>query len=202
MKQVYCYLVILCSLLLTNWSLPLGRYEKNSNLSFYGTLVTHQGQTYKMEEIRLDDQYKNILMFDTPKKGVEERINPTTKKKEYILAINPESNHSEINLENIKEMHVPRPSVLWVHQPKKKYRKHTYIEVIVLFKNTTHSVKKSFLMKKKTKLYAKDTRTTTPITKEVSLAAINRLTIEGYMIKNNRNVQQPSALLPASPHNK
>jgi len=202
MKQVYCYFVVLCNLLFTNWCTPLGRYEKNNNLSFYGTLVTHQGQTYKMEEIRLDDQYKKIIMFDTPKIGVKERINPTTKKKEYILITSPESNHSEINLENIKEMRVPRPSILWVYQPKKKYRKHTYIEVIVLFKDKTRNVKKSFLMKKKTKLHAKDIRTASPIKKEISLAAINILTIEGYMVKNNRDIQQPSTLLPVSPHNK
>jgi hypothetical protein len=157
--------------------------DMKQNVNFSGTLITHQGQEYNVDNISVEGKYKQIIMYDLPVEHEEAHINTDSKQREINLDLNPLTDLTEtkIDLSELSEIHVPEPDIIWVYQ-KKSRQKFEFIEVDVITKSNT---KRRYLLERKTRIYCDEIDPAGPQEKRVPLSAIKNLKIEGYAFRNN-----------------
>src|SRR5437016_42078 len=94
--------------------------HKNS-INFYGTLVTHQGNTFKVENISIENRHKQIPMYDRPddKNLPSTTENKETGKKEIILTDDPhEYTVTDIDLDETAEIQAIQEPLFVFKQPQ------------------------------------------------------------------------------------
>ena len=171
---------------LINWRGPEPTVDGNlkHKVNFSGTLTTHQGAKYNVDNISFDRKYKQITMYDKPSEDPKAVFNKESKRQEIQLLVNPSTDYiaTKIDLSETSEIQVPSPDTIWIYQKKKKHRKLKYIEVIVISKSNT---KHHYLLERKTKVYCDEIDTAGPVEKIVPLPAIKSLKIDGYSFRNS-----------------
>lgn len=165
----------------SNWKSTGGTNsaDEDTQVNFYGTLITHQGQKDAVGHILIEGKHKDIIMYDAPVKHAKEVFNQKTKQTEIKLEENPvtEFSHSKIDLSTISTIKVPNPNTVWIYQKEKKYQKIEFILIQVTPKESTTT--KDYLLERKTHISCNTMEKGTQ-KKEVPLSAIETLTIEGY----------------------
>jgi hypothetical protein len=149
---------------LYSWSGKESAADKNVN--FYGTIETHEGQQWHVQNIgigkeRSDAKCKNIVMYDKPQEqGTEvdgKRLLPT----------NPgRLSYSEITLNEVVSIDIPQNAPLWVYKKEADRYGIEYVEATVIHKDNS---KGSYLielgredMTKKTKVFCSIRHTKNP----------------------------------------
>lgn len=109
--------------------------SENKNINFYGTIETHEGQQWNVQNIvfgkdRASARIKKIVMYDTPKEYTQDNDN------KYVLSTSPsEMTYSEIDLNEIDSIQVLQPSNRWIYKEDKKKYGIEYREVMVTHKD-------------------------------------------------------------------
>jgi hypothetical protein len=186
MKRVTFLIITAISILCLNFNTPeptIGGNIKQA-VNFYGTLFTHQGEEYKVDNISIDGKYKQITMYDTPRQPSKPVLNPETKQKEIILKVNPKNNFitSKLDLNEIAEIQVPNPTILWVYKKNGKGRRLEFLEVTIV-SNNNKKTKNSYLLSSDTKIQC-DGINAGSIEKTIPPSAIKKLVIEGYSLRD------------------
>ncbi len=152
------------------------------DVNFYGKLITQQGQEYIVNNISIQGKYKQIIMYDKPIKHIEPVLNTETKQLEIKLDVNPSTDLSNagVDLSEVSEVVVPSPNTIWFYQKKEQQQKLEFIEVDVISKSNT---KRSYLLERKTRINCDEIDAAGPQEKNVPLAALDKLIIEGYSAK-------------------
>lgn len=192
MKKLFFLFVTLTSILCVNWRSPEVSLEGNfkQTVNFYGKLITYQAKEYKINNISFDGKYKQIPMYDKPYKYSKPTLNTKTNQKEIVLKVNPKNSFitSKIDLNEVSEIHVPKPNITWVYQKEGKQRRLEYIEITVISKNKKKT-KNSYLVDHKTKVRCSEVNSAGAVEKIVPISAINRLIIEGYSLRDNMDTK-------------
>jgi hypothetical protein len=154
---------------LYSWSGKESATDKNVN--FYGTIETHEGQRWHVQNIgigreRSEAKYKNIVMYDKPH---EETTEVDGKR---LLPTNPgRMSYSEIAFNEIKSIDIPTNAPIWVYKKDSERYGIEYVEATVIHKDNT---KASYLielgredMTKKTKVFCSIRHTKNPETAPV-----------------------------------
>lgn len=154
--------------------------NNKQQVNFYGTLLTHQGQRDTVSNILIEGRHNDIIMYDAPVKHAKEKLNSATKQTEIKLDVNPITDFvkSPIDLSKIQEIRVPKPNTLWVYQKEKKYQRLEFVLVQVMMKEST--TPKEYLLEHRVHITCNSIESTNSQKKEVPLAAVDTLTIEGY----------------------
>lgn len=186
-KQLFLFVTLIGTLCI-NWRAPETTLEGNfkQTVNFYGKLTTYQAKEYRVDNISFNRKYKQIPMYDKPLKHPKPILNAKTNQKEITLNVNPKNNFitSKIDLNEVSEIHVPKPNITWVYQKEGKQRRLEYIEITVISKNKKKT-KNSYLVDRKTKVRCNEVNSAGPVEKIVPIPAINRLIIEGYSLRDN-----------------
>jgi hypothetical protein len=165
----------------SNWgsSGTSGKNDKQQ-INFYGSLKTHQGQTDTVNHILIEGKHNDIVMYDAPVKHAEEKFNPRTKQTEIRLDGNPGTDFvkSKIDLDQVSTIRVPKPSTAWVYQKEKKHQRQEFLLVHVTAKES--NTPKEYLLEMKSRISCNSIDKNESQKKEVPLAAIDTLTVEGY----------------------
>lgn len=177
----------------TQWSSTAAKDLKQP-VNFFGTLATHQGQEYTVDNISIHGKYKQIGMIDKPVNHIDPVLNSETKQSEIRLEVNPNTDFSKtyIDLEEVKEISAPSPQTIWFYQKKERHQKIEFIEVEVTTKSDT---KTSYLLEVKTPIYCDVIDPAGPQEKTVPLSALKKLTLEGYTYRDtskDKNKKCPS----------
>lgn len=180
------YLFIIISLLLStniieSTSFGTSTKDLKQPVNFSGTLTTHQGQEYIVDNISIDTKCKQIPMFDKPVNHAEPVLNNDTKQQEIKLTSNPADDLTKIDLSEVNQINVPTPNITWYYQKKEKLPRQEFIEVEVITKSNT---KRSYLLNPKTPIYCDEIDPAGPQEKTVLLLALKTLTIEGYTYRD------------------
>jgi len=178
-------LVLLSSLLSINTTHCWGSSKSNINgdvkhdVNFYGKLVTQQGQEYIVENISIQGEYKQIVMYDKPIKHPEPSLNEDTKQLEIKLDVNPSTDLSsgKVDLSETDSIKIPFPQVIWVYQKKSRQQRIEFIEIHVISKS---GIKREYLVERKIQISCDEIDSSGPQEKRVPLSALDTLTIEGY----------------------
>lgn len=166
-------------------------------VNFSGKLTTHQGQEYIVDNISINNQYKQIPMYDKPTMHAEPTFNNDTKQKEIKLEDNPANDITKIDLSELNQIHIPSPETIWYYQ--KKGPRKEFVEVVVTTKSNT---KRSYLLDPKTSVYCDQIDPAGPQEKMVRLPAVNVLTIESYTCRDTSKDQKKSNCVPCAEKNK
>jgi len=192
MRKLLFLFVTLMSILCINWRAQETTLEGNfkQTVNFYGKLITHQAKEYRVDNISINEKYKQIPMYDKPRKHPKPALNPKTNQKEIVLKVNPKNNFitSKIDLNEVSEIHVPKPNITWIYQKEGKQRRLEYIEIVVISRNKKKT-KNSYLVGRKTKVRCNEVNSAGPVEKIVPISAINRLIIEGYSLRDNMDTK-------------
>ena len=199
------YLFIIISSLLhstithaTSWGSNTSKDLKQP-VNFSGKLSTHQGQEYIVDNISINNLCKKIPVYDKPLNHTQAVLNNDTKQQEIKLESNPADITSTEDLNEIKQISVPSPEVIWYYE-QKKGRRQELIEITV---TTNSDTRRSYLLDPKTPIYCDEIDAAGPQEKTVRLAAVKTLTIEGYTYRDisKREKECPSCP-PCSVENK
>jgi hypothetical protein len=152
-------------------------------VNFSGKLTTHQGQEYIVDNISIDNRYKQIPMYAKPMSHANPVMNNDTKQMEIKLSENPASDFVKgtVDLDELGEIQVPSPNTIWYYQKKERQQKIEYIEVVIITKSKT---KNYYLLERKTPVYCDEIDTAGPQEKTIPLSALRTLTIEGYTYRD------------------
>jgi len=150
-------------------------------VNFSGTLTTHQGQEYTVNNISIDTKYQQIPMYGTPFNHEKPVLNNETKQQEIKLTTNPADDLTKIDLSEIHQINVPNPNLIWYFQKKERFPRQEFIEVEIITKSST---KRSYLLDPKTPVYCDEIDSAGPQEKTVRLSALKTLTIAGYSYRD------------------
>jgi len=194
--------------LLANWA--AGVTDKTS---FFGVITTRQGNIVKLTNMRIGKDrasavIKQIVVYEKPKDYAKPTPITGTANKEIALTVDPETDlyKKRIDLNEIQDVSIPSPEVIWTFQKQKQYRKLEYIEVVLDKPGSSEA----YLIDRNVKLFgdAVQDKPVDPEQKfpekgaeesEFPLPAIKQVHVEGYYIKqDNGNVtQMPVCTVPA-----
>jgi hypothetical protein len=162
----------------SNWS-GSGCKDKQ-DIHFYGTLETHQGKKESIDNILVLERHNDIGLYDAPEKYAESIFNQKTKQTEIRLDLNPHTEfvRSKIDLKTVDTIKVPEPNTIWVYQQQKRNARQEFLLVQITFKED--SSPKKYLLEHKAHISCTSLDKNNAQKKEVPLAAIDTLTIEGY----------------------
>lgn len=158
-------------------------------VNFSGKLATHQGQEYIVDNISIDSKCKQIPMYNKPLNHAAAVLNSETKQQEIKLDSNPADDNTKIDLNEVSQINVPSPTIIWYYQKKERQPKQEFIEVEVITKSDT---KRSYLLDPKTPVYCDEIDAAGPQEKTVRLVALKTLTIEGYTYRDTSAGQKDS----------
>ncbi len=180
MKTVFTYLPILTLIMLfISIDATVGGNGSRSakKMNFYGTLTTHAGNTFSIDHITIEGRNTKIKVYEKP--AATDKTNH-----EIHLSYNPETESvvSNVEFSEIKTISVPRPKQRWIFQKGSRNRKHKFLEIEIVSNSGTT---RNYLTKKSTSIRCNEIDDAGPIEKEVPMAAIKTLTIEGYEITEN-----------------
>jgi hypothetical protein len=138
-------------LLLANWATP-----EAQKTSFFGVVTTQQGNIVKLTKIRIGKDaasahVKHISVYELPKDHTQPAPITGTELKEIVLTIDPETGLYKklIDLNEIKDVSIPNPDIVWTFQKEKQYRKLEYIEIVI----GKPGASDRYLIDRKTKLF-------------------------------------------------
>lgn len=181
------YLLILISSLLATSIIECTSFGSSTTkdlkqpVNFSGKLTTHQGQEYIVDNISVDTKCKKIPMYSKPSNHAEPVLNNETKQQEIKLTTNPADDVGTIDLDEVSQINVPKPNIIWYYQKKERQPRQEFIEVEVITKSDT---KRSYLLDPKTPIYCDEIDAAGPQEKIVRLLALKTLTIEGYTYRD------------------
>ena len=187
--MIYIFMIAITALATTTtqtqWSSTAAKDLKQP-VNFSGTLTTHQGQEFIVDNISVYGKYEKIPVIDKPVKHAEPIMNTETKQYEIKLDANPNSEFSKtsLDLNEIKEISVPNPNTIWVYQKKERHQKMEFLEIEVTTKSDT---KTSYLLEAKTPIYCDAVDSAGPQEKTVPLSAVKTLIIDGYTYRDTSN---------------
>jgi hypothetical protein len=197
------YLLLIISLLLANHGIQGTSFGSSTKdlkqpVNFSGKITTHQGQQYVVDNISINNLYKKIPMYAKPSAHAEATMNQTTKHMEIKLTENPPTDFvkATIDLDELKEIQVPKPDTIWYYQQKENSQKIEYLEIIVTTKSNT---KNFYLLERKTPIYCDEIDAAGPQEKTIPLAALKTLTIEGYTYRDTS--KEKKECIPCSAKN-
>ena len=150
------YLLIFISLLLSTHITECTSFGSSTTkdlkqpVNFSGKLITHQGQEYIIDNISIDTKCKKIPMYSKPSNHAEPILNNETKQQEIKLTTNPADDVGTIDLDEVSQINVPTPTIIWYYQKKERHPRQEFIEVEVITKSDT---KRSYLLDPKTPIY-------------------------------------------------
>src|SRR5438477_8735512 len=132
--MIYIFMVLITvlpiSITNTQWSSTAAKDIKQP-VNFSGTITTHQGQEFIVDNISVYGKYEKIPVIDKPVNHAEPVMNTESKQLEIKLDANPNVDFSKtsLDLNEIKEMSVPSPSTIWIYQKKERHQKLEFIEI-------------------------------------------------------------------------
>ncbi|HEX4068992.1 MAG TPA: hypothetical protein VHX42_02750 [Candidatus Babeliales bacterium] len=194
------YLLLVLSVLFTHNGIhgtSFGSSTKDIKqpVNFSGKISTHQGQEYIVDNISIDNKYKEIIMYAKPTTHAKAVMNQDSQHLEIKLTENPTTDFVKdaYNLEQIKEIQVPSPNTMWYYQKKANQQKMEYVEVVIISKSNTKSY---HLLEHRAQIYCDVIDAGGSQEKIIPLAALKSLTIEGYAYRDTskeRKECQPCA---------
>ena len=179
------YLLLIINVLLSSNITQATSFGSNTSkelkqpVNFSGKLTTHQGQEYVVDNISINNLYKQIPMYDKPSAQIESTSNKDTKQREIKLETDPADDITKIDLSEVSKIQVPSPEIIWYYPTKG--RRLEFIEVVVITKSNT---KRSYLLDPKTPIYCDEVDAAGPQEKIVRLPALKILSIEGYTYRD------------------
>jgi hypothetical protein len=191
------YLLLIISLLLTHNGIQCTSFGSSSKdlkqpVNFSGKISTHQGQQYIVDNISIDNKYKDIIMYAKPTEHEKAILNQDSQRLEIKLTENPTTDFVKdaYNLDQIKEIHVPSPNTVWYYQKKPNQQKMEYIEVVVITKSNTKSY---HLLEHRAQIYCDEIDAAGSQEKIIPLAALQTLSIEGYTYRDTSKTKKECA---------
>ena len=203
-RYLYVCMCIICAIILGNWgqSETTVDGDKKQQVNFYGSLLTHQANApMNVDNISIGGKYKQIPMIEKPTitkdiQGEKTETNGKIARQEVKLDVDPKTElvTTKIDLSEVSSLQIPNPQTIWSYQKENGYRKIEFLEVIV-FSNNQQKTKAHYLLEARTKIYCDEINDAGPIEKEVPLAAVNTLKIDGYKFRTI----QPDGAKAATP---
>jgi hypothetical protein len=169
-----------------NSSEEKGRWQRQP-INIAGKLITHNGDTYLVDNISLNRQIKQIKLFALP----SEKLFSISTDKPSIRTITKEPakylDTTNIDLVEVKKIETPYPDITWIYEEEPgKGRKLEFIQINVTL---TDDTKNGYLASTRTTLYCdRQTHAAGPQEKDVPLASIKELSITGYTKKEDPKV--------------
>lgn len=196
-------LTIIIALTLGNWGNSETSIDgdKKQQVNFYGSLLTHQtDRPLPVDNISIGGKYKQIPMIEKPTatQNSTAAASSKTSRSEIALNVDPKTDlvTTKIDLNEVSALQVPNPHTIWTYQKENMYRKVEFLEVVVV-SNNEQKTKAHYLLEARTKIYCNEVNDAGPIQKEVPLAAINILKIDGYKFRTmTPELGQSSATCP------
>lgn len=193
--SIHKSLICICAIgLLTGWSTP---NTKKNGAQIYGIITTQQGNVFdNAQSITITDgkEPRKIILYELPqKKKNKKNTNESAASPEneeisdpnnIKLTVNPHSElaTTQIDLTDIKEIHVLYPNQQWVYKKEKGFRETAYIEVSIIKRGSYKE--KSYLIERSLHLQCKQDEKTNDIT-QLPIIAIKKIVISGYTYKQN-----------------
>lgn len=153
--------------------------SKKHSINFYGTLEVHQGQIFEVENISIQDRYRQIPMYDCPGENYLEKAvtNKETGKMEINLKENPnELAVTKIDLEETEEICIDHEPIYVFQQPQ--HRPTYFYRATIISKS--NKTKHYSLIPEHTKLQCDEIDSAGPREKDVPLSAVKSLKIKGF----------------------
>jgi hypothetical protein len=151
--------------------------SKKHSINFYGTLEVHQGNIFEVDNISIQDLYRQIPMYDCPGEGFLEKatLNKETGKMEIHLKENP-ADITKIDLEETEEICVDREPLYVFQQPQ--HRPTYFYRATIISKS--NQTKHYSLVSEHAKLTCDEIDSAGPREKDVHLSSIKSLKIKGF----------------------
>jgi hypothetical protein len=188
------YLLLIISVLFTNHGIQCTSFGSSAKdikqpVNFSGKISTHQGQSYIVDNISIDNKYKDIIMYAKPTEHEKAILNQDSQHLEIKLTENPATDFVKdtYNLDQIKAIQVPSPNTVWYYQKKPNQQKMEYIEVVVITKSNTKSY---HLLEHRAQIYCDEIDAAGSQEKIIPLAALQTLTIEGYTYRDTSKTKK------------
>lgn len=203
--------LIVCSLIAVivgNWGNTESTLDgdKKQQVNFYGSLLTHQAQkNILIDNISVGGKYKQISMIEKPAMSAQQNNTPSASDQksgrvEIALTVDPKTDlvTTKIDLNEVSELQVPSPHTVWTYQKESTYRKIEFLEVIII-SNDAQKTKSRYLLEARTKIYCDEINDAGPIHKEVPLAAINVLKVDGYKFRTITSDSKADSMCECEP---
>jgi hypothetical protein len=189
-RTTYVLFLFVIGFLLLNFTSPEKNIEgeMKQKISFYGTLITWQGETYEVDNIGIGGKYRQIPVYDRPLNIPHATLSPD-KEREIKLPIDPRKDliTTKVDLAEIHEIRTPTPEIVWKYRQKKHQRVYEFVEIEIT-SNGKNRTKRSYLIEKEIKLTCdeKDEKDEAGrVEKVVPMTAIKQLIVEGSWIRGN-----------------
>jgi hypothetical protein len=181
-RVVFLSCILFAGTYYAQWSSTTAKDLKQP-VNFSGTLITHQGQEFTVDNISINGKYTKISMALKPENLSRTELNSDTKQMEIKLDADPNTDFlkRDIDLDEISKIEVLNPTVFYVYQKKKNSQRLESIEVDITTKSNT---KYSCLMDRRTLVYCDGIDSAGPQETTVPLPALKTLTIEGYTYRD------------------
>jgi hypothetical protein len=186
MPHLLCMLVIMLSGCDDEDSSSILGGYKRQRVNFYGTLTTHQGLTYEVENISIDGHIKEIPVYE-PVVASAKNMAAT----DFQLNINPKDDAiTKIDLVGVAEIRVPNPERIWKYQkPGTTTQATEFIEIEVISNNDIRSMNKYLIeASKQINVYQKDIARS--LAKNVPFRALKVLVIKGHFDRNAQEAEE------------
>jgi hypothetical protein len=202
-KLAIAFLAMTAILFLANWGSRDTNFDgpQKEAINFYGVLETWQGQRYTVENISIDHRIKQIAMYEKPATiAADKSEDPASHG--YNLKQNPTKNFvkTKIDLHEVKSLEIPDPEHPWVYKKRNGMQETEYLEIVVTSKGSQGQadITTSYLIEARKKLYCDRIIGPCPEEREVPLAAMKKLVIEGYKYREPEqdNRCRPTAAQP------
>jgi hypothetical protein len=180
--QLLIFISLLCSNITQCTSFGSSTKDIKQPVNFSGKVTTHQGQQYIVDNISIDNKYKDVIMYAKPTEHPQAIMNQDSHL-EIKLTENPSTDFVKdtYNLDQVKEIQVPSPNTVWYYQKKPNQQKMEYIEVVVITKSNTKSY---HLLEHRAQIYCDEVDAAGSQEKIIPLSALKTLTIEGYTYRD------------------
>lgn len=176
MKIVRMLVPVAAVFILANWGSEESSVEgrKKPSVNFYGTITAvDTNKEYKVEDIMISWDYKQIEMYDMPSAK-----NSAT----HTLENDPTQGiKTFINLSEVSEIQAPEPKTIWTYQKDKNDRLAKYTEITVISKGSP-TTKNSYLIGADKKIICWEVNASAKSIdkKEIPLSQLKSLKIEGF----------------------
>jgi hypothetical protein len=137
----------------------------SSKLNIVGTVTTNNDKTYTVENILLGKMFKDIPFYEKPNDSTQTKLNADPKK--GII--------DRFSLTEIIQLNVPS-TIIYTYQPRKSYIKIEYIEVQVVWKDSSKAPS-SYLVETTRKITCTKGKAPNIIEEEIPFAALKTLQI-------------------------
>ncbi len=181
--QLLILIALTCNNIVQCTSFGSSTKDIKQPVNFSGKVTTHQGQQYIVDNISIDNKYKDVIMYAKPTEHAQAVLNQDNQHLEIKLNENPATDFAKdpYNLDKIKEIQVPSPNTIWYYQKKPNQQKMEYIEVVVITKSNTKSY---HLLEHRAQIYCDEVDAAGSQEKIIPLTALQTLSIEGFTYRD------------------